>query len=84
MLCYNSRYGYPLPEGFHRHTGYIGTWFSDPVFEGKTKCGEDILVLGYVVENPFPEKTIDSISYKSAENDASELVLCGIKGLNKK
>jgi hypothetical protein len=36
------------------------------------------------VENPYPEKTIDSISYKRAEEDISEVVLCGIRGLNKK
>lgn len=84
VLSYDSKYGYPLPEAVHRHTGYIATWFSDPVFEGKTKRGEDVLVLGYVVENPYPEKTIDSISYKRAEEDISEVVLCGIRGLNKK
>ena len=83
VLAYDSKYGYPLPEPVHRHTGYIGTWFSDPVYEGKTDHGEDILVLGYVVENPFPDKTVASISYKRADEDISEVVLCGIKGLTK-
>ena len=81
MLCYNSFYGHPLPESVHRHTGYIGTWFSDPVFEGKTEHGEEMLVLGYVVENPRPEKKVAAISYKAAEEDISTVVLCSIKGL---
>ena len=84
VLYYDSKYGYPLPEPVHRHTGYIGTWFADPVFEGWTEHGEDILVMGYVVENPYPEKVIDRITYKSAEEDISEVILCGIKGLTKK
>ena len=83
VLCYNSRYGDPLPEGVHRHTGYVGTWFSNPVYEGKTEYGEDMLVMGYVVENPHPEKKIAEISYKAAETDISVVVLCGVKGLNR-
>ncbi len=82
VLCYNSAYGYPLPEAVHRHTGYIGTWFADPVYEGKTEHGEELLVLGYVVENPHPEKTVEAIRYRAAEDDISTVVLCGIKGLN--
>ena len=81
VLCYNSFYGHPLPESVHRHTGYIGTWFSDPVFEGKTEHGEEMLVLGYVVENPHPEKKVTSISYKASEEDISTVVLCSVKGL---
>ena len=69
---------------YYRHTGYIGTWFSDPVFEGKTDHGEDVLVTGQIVENPYPEKKISEISYKASENDISRVVLCGIKGLNPK
>ncbi len=80
---YERRYADPLFDDTHRHTGYIGTWFADPVFEGKTDHGEDILVTGQVVENPYPEKEIEEISYNAAETDISVVVLCGIKGLNK-
>ncbi len=83
VLHYNRKYADPLPEAIHRHTGYIGTWFADPVFEGKTEYGEDILVLGYIIENPKPEKEIAEISYIAAKSDISNVVLCGIKGLNK-
>lgn len=79
---YDRRYGEPLPEAVHRHTGYIGTWFSDPVFEGKTAYGENLLVTGYVVENPNPDKEIAEITYRAADTDVSVVVLCGIKGLN--
>ena len=79
---YDRRYADPLYDDVHRHTGYIGTWFSDPVFEGKTAHGEEVLVTSYIVENPNPEKEISEITYKAAENDISIVVLCGIKGLN--
>ena len=79
---YDRRYADPLYDDVHRHTGYIGTWFSDPVFEGKTDHGEDILVSGQIVENPNPDKEIVEISYKASEKDISSVVLCGIKGLN--
>ena len=82
VMHYNSAYGYPLPEAVHRHTGYVGTWFADPVYEGKTEHGEELLVLGYVVENPHPEKEVEKITYQAAETDISVVVLCGIKGLN--
>lgn len=81
VMFYDSSYGHPLPEAVHRHTGYIGTWFSDPVFEGKGEHGEDLLVLAQVVENPYPNKTLKTVIYKSAENDISTVVLCGIEGL---
>ena len=77
---YDRFYGDPLPEALHRHTGYVGTWFSDPVYEGKTKCGENLLVTALVWENPNPDKEISEISYKSAENDISEVILVGILG----
>ena len=82
VLHYDRHYGDPLPEAVHRHTGYIGTWFSDPVYEGKTEHGEDLLVLGYVVENPNPDKEIATVSYTASETDISNVVLCAIKGLN--
>ena len=80
---FERRYGYPLPEAVHRHTGYIGTWFSDPVFEGKCEDGRDLLVTSLVWENPSPEKEISEISYKSAENDISEVILVGILGADR-
>ncbi len=83
VVHYDRRYGDPLPESVHRHTGYIGTWFSDPVFEGKTDRGEDILVLGQIVENPCPEKEITKTSYKASDTDISQVVLCSVKGLRK-
>jgi len=82
VQCRENRYAYPLPEAVHRHTGYIGTWFSDPVLEAKTAYGEELLVTGYYLENPHPDKTVASISYKAADTDISIVVLCAIKGLN--
>ena len=78
----NRRYGDPLREEYHRHTGYIGTWFSDPTLAAKDKRGDELLLTEYVWENPNPEKIIESISYKDAEGDLACVILTGVKGLN--
>lgn len=80
---YGRCYGDPLPESIHRHTGYVGTWFSDPIFEGKTECGGELLITALVWENPHPEKKIHTVSYRSAENDISKVILAGIKGADR-
>ena len=80
---YDRCYGDPLPESIHRHTGYVGTWFSDPIFEGKTECGGELLITALVWENPHPEKKIHTVSYRSAENDISKVILAGIKGADR-
>ena len=83
VMKYDTAYGQPYPEALYRHFGYVGTWHCDPIFKGKTDDGADILVMSYIAENPHPEKTVESISYKAAEDDVTSVVLCGIKGMNK-
>ncbi len=83
VMKYDTSYAQPYPEAYYRHFGYVGTWYCDPVFKGKTDDGSDLLTMSYIVENPYPEKTVESISYKAAENDVTSVVLCGIKGMNK-
>lgn len=81
VMCYKSGYAMPKHQMYYRHFGYIGTWFSDPILEGKNDNGEDMSILGYVWENPNPDKEIFKVTYKSAENDYCHLVLAGVKGL---
>jgi len=84
IMVYDSVYGQPMPQEFYRHNGYVGTWFADPTYQGKTHCGKDLLVTGFVCENPEPEKVIATIEYRPVENDYCGLMLAGIKGLNRK
>lgn len=84
VLRYDRAYAKPLLDKFYRHQALIGTWFADPVFVGKSERGEDLLTTGLVWENPHPEKTIAKITYNRDENDAAGLILCSVKGLNKK
>lgn len=84
IMAYNTGYGIPMPQKFYRHNGYVGTWFTDPVYQGKTLQGDDLTVSGYVWENPYPEKKITTIEYVPIENNYCGLILAGIKGLNKK
>lgn len=84
ILKYKSVYADPMKHAFYRHQAYVGTWYSDPVYEGKNAFGEDILITGFVWENPHPEKKIAKIEYTPSEDDLTKLVLTGIKGINKK
>ena len=83
VLKYRSTYGEPMMQNLYRHTGYAATWLSDPVYEAKDEQGRDITVLGYVFENPHPEKKIATIRYERREGEYATLVLLGIKGLKK-
>ena len=38
-------------------------------------------VLGYIWDNPHPEKVIDSIRYERDEGDYCHLMLSGIRGI---
>ena len=84
VMKYDTSYAQHYPEAFYRHFGYVGTWYCDPIFKGKTDDGADLLVMSYILENPYPEKTVESISYKAAEDDVTNIVLCAVKGMNKK
>ena len=84
IMEYKSVYGKPMPQEYYRHNGYVGTWFSDPAYQGKTSCGEDITVYGFLWENPFPEKKISILEYKPVEGDYCGLILAGVVGLNRK
>jgi len=81
VMCYKSAYAIPKHQQYYRHFGYVGTWFSDPIYEGKNESGEDITVAGFVWENPHPEKRIIKITYKSHKEDYCRLVIFGARGL---
>jgi hexosaminidase len=84
VMAYKTAYSEPMPQGFYRHNGYVGTWFADPVYQGKNEHGEDLTVTGFIYENPNPKKEIKSIEYRPTEGDYCGLILAGIKGLNKR
>ncbi len=75
IMHYNRAYGVPFPQQVYRHTGYVGTWFADPVIQEKAPDGSDITICGYVWHNPHPEKTVKSICYKDAEGSYAGLIL---------
>ncbi len=79
-LWYKNKYGAPLSEPNHRHYGYQGTWQCDPAYEFKNEAGEPVLFLGYIFENPNPDKIIKDISYSEREGALTQLMLAGIKG----
>ena len=84
VSCLSHDYGTPFPEPAHRHTGYWATWFSNPTLSVSDGLGARLNLSEMIWENPYPEKKIESISYSSAENDFTNLILTGIKGLNRK
>jgi len=78
IVAWNRRYADPLPQQYYRHQGYIGTWYSDPTLEAKTRCGEDVLLTSLKWENPSPEKSISKISYIPAKDDYCGLILASV------
>ena len=84
IMAYETTYAEPKPQEYYRHNGYVGTWFSNPTYQGKNCQGEDITVGGFVWENPNPDKKIATVEYIPVENDWCGLILAGIKGLNRK
>ncbi len=81
VMCYKSGYGTPKHGQYYNHFGYVGTWFADPICEGKTADGADVCITGYVWENPRPETPITRITYKPHEGDFCRLILTGVRGL---
>lgn len=71
-LCHT--YGIPKPTQYFRHNGYVGTYFSDPKVIGKTDCGEDLTLLVYPWDNPFPEKKITKIAYKAVNENVHPIL----------
>jgi hypothetical protein len=76
---WNRRHGAPLGHRFHRHAGYVATYFCDPLWQGKTAHGEDVTLYGMEWLNPHPEKTVRSVRVASLDTgtDAS-LMVAGI------
>ncbi len=83
ILKYHAVYGEPKLQAIYRHTGYVATWLVQPVAHTKDEDGEDITVLGYLWENPNPEKKIATVRYAARDGEYANLVLAGIKGLKK-
>lgn len=81
VTCYKGAYAIPKHQQYYRHFGYVGTWFSDPIYEGKCESGEDVSFTGFVWENPYPNKKIKKITYKSNAGDYCNLVIAGARGL---
>ncbi len=79
ILKWNTHYGQIMPHQMYRHHGYVGTWYADPVAEGKTYDGGDMLMTGLVWENPNPDKQIVKIAYNRDENDYCRLIFNGVK-----
>ncbi len=84
VMAYNKAYAEPMLRAFYRHNGYVGTWFADPTCQGKDDFGGDVVICGFVVENPNPDKEIATLEYRPIPNDYCGLILAGIRGLNKK
>ncbi len=81
VLAWNRRYAEPMPYMYYRHQGYLGTWHSDPVYEGYTAEGTPVLLLGFEFNNPMPDKTIISIEYHGNDNQPCDLIVRNVYGV---
>ena len=79
ILKWNTHYAQIMPHQMYRHHGYVGTWYADPVLEGKTFEGDDMMIMGFVWENPNPTKKVEKITYTRDENDYCKLIFKCVK-----
>jgi hypothetical protein len=81
ICVWTKRYAEPMPQQYYRHQGYIATYFSDPVIQAKTECGQDITLLGYEWVNPYPGREIHSISCSGNDATDAGILLLGLSGV---
>ncbi len=71
---WNRRFAAPLAHIRHRHGGYVGTYPSDAMWQGKTSAGEDVTLYGFEWANPNPGKRIKTLRIQ-AEKSATDAAL---------
>ncbi len=81
ICVWSHRYADPLPQPYYRHQGYIATYWSDPVIETKSECGNDITVLGFEWINEHPEKEIAAIKCIGESGTDAKIAVLGISGV---
>ncbi len=81
ICVWTRRFAEPMPQQYYRHQGYIATYFSDPVIQAKSECGQDITVLGYEWINPFPHREIRSIRCRGNDVTDADILLLGLSGV---
>ena len=80
-MRYDIPYAEPKPHPFYRHSGYVGTWFSDPATHIKVG-GRDILFLTTPIDVIYPNKKIVKIEFVKDKGDYTTLMLASLKGYN--
>ncbi len=64
IMKYDTLYAEPKSEMYYRHQGYLGTWYSDPTYEGRDESGAPVTLSTLCWYNPHPEKEIESLTYR--------------------
>ncbi|MCD4699602.1 MAG: beta-N-acetylhexosaminidase, partial [Phycisphaerae bacterium] len=79
---WNRRFAAPLAHIRHRHGGYVGTYPSDAMWQGKTPAGQDVTLYGFEWANPHPDKEIETLRIKADESatDAA-LITVAVTGI---
>lgn len=82
MAEWDRRHAAPLAHIAHRHSGYIGTYPADPIWQGKTPTGEDMTLYGFEWVNPHREREIRAIRICASESAGdSALMVVAITGV---
>lgn len=75
---YRWAYGAPMVSNLFRHYGYCCTYFSTPV-QFKTSDGRDATLWEYTIDNPYPEKKINSLRIMCNNERKRCIFIIGIK-----
>lgn len=78
---WNKRYAAPMLHPYYRHQGYMATYMADPVVQGKTETGADLLLLGYEWVNPYPDRQLAGISCRGFQSAGADILLMGVSGV---
>jgi len=81
ILEWDRRYARPMTHVLYRHSGYIGTYPADPMWQGKDLEGRDVTLYGYVWENPHPERRITSVTLEASDSTDSAVLLLALTGM---
>ena len=80
ILEWDRRYARPMSHVLHRHSGYIGTYPADPMWQGKDMEGRDVTLYGYTWRNPHPERKVVSVTLEASDSTDSAVILLALTG----
>ncbi len=75
---YDTAYATPLSSNLYRHEGYLATYPALPLMI-KDELGADATLYTAILDNPCPEKTIQTVTFRPETKRRNTLYLFGLE-----